>query len=194
MTLVPALCYPNGMKLRCTLLLSLLLLLASSRAAQPVFLVEITGAVYSTPDAGGPEFELDTTKVNNARIFAEFGVSKEDYALVLDGNILKVLFRQKNSGAGLPDIPVLDISLGSGGVSTDKKLIRAAGPITSPATGNLFEGLEGTGLGTVTFKGPIATAELEKFSIKFLGACRNPLEGASNKAALRFSLKTGKEF
>ena len=183
------------MKYPLALLLAFLLALAPKLAAvQPVFLVEIKGTIFSSLAVSPTGFDLDTTKLNNERIYDEFGVSKQDYALVLDGNSLKVVLRQRDSTGALPDITVLELNLPNGGGDSDKKFLRAAGPITSPAMGNLFEGLEGTALGTITFKGALPDVTLEKLSLKFFGGCRNPNPASSLPAALRFSLKTGKEF
>lgn len=178
-----------------TLLFAVLVTLAAhSDAAQPAFLAEIQGTVTSQRLLGPNEGRIETDKLDNKRVFQAFGVSKDDYALIYDAELMKLIFRQRNSGGALPDIILLNVNFPGAAADTKKKFFRAAASIKSPAAGNLFEGLEGFAAASITYKGPIVTVQFDKFSFKFVGICRHPDPGSSSKAVLRFSLKTTREF
>src|SRR5215213_3283984 len=93
------------------LALTLCLLTASSAfAGDPIrYLANINGTAFEQIVVDETQ-KIKSSPVNTTRVFEEFGVSPNDYALVLDVNAFDnniVAFVPKSASSGLPIVPVL---------------------------------------------------------------------------------------
>jgi hypothetical protein len=158
------------------------------------FLVNISGTVYK-PLSSEEGTRPVATPLNNRRIFAEFDVSPDDYALVitLDGEGL-ILLVPKSGSVKLPVITVLALDGARSIPNTRTGVILFESPVfNSNESGNIFSNMRGTIFGslklnegeglqrfnanvtgssasgpivkTVTAKGIVSTTTLLKFKV-----------------------------
>ncbi|MEA3186955.1 MAG: hypothetical protein QOD99_785 [Chthoniobacter sp.] len=114
-------------------------------APAPVVLATASGTIFREEDASETDSRIKTSPFNNARIFSEFQVSKNDYVLVTDvlGNNLTL--KPISASSSLSSIRVLDFSYTGNHAIVDTRtghLLNQA-TISSPATATLFKGISG---------------------------------------------------
>src|SRR5438445_514651 len=97
---------------------SLILATAGSAGAADDFRkVLVTGTVQTQILIGPGKGKILTAPLNNKRIFQEFGVSPQDYELVVNADGIETLLVPKHTGANLPQIKL--IVPGSAGLLVD---------------------------------------------------------------------------
>jgi len=156
-----------------------------------VFKAKVSGSVRTQLLITPVDGRIESAPLNNKRIFDEFGVSPDDYELVLtlSGDI-SVLLMPKSLSSGLPSVNVFTVH-GSSIVDTHKNTIGAGGSLTSGATTNLFKDLAGELQGAIKFKGAILSPQFTKVTLD--GHARGTgLE--SSVALLTIKLSTGATF
>lgn len=180
------------------LLGALLLSVVSALGAAPpppALLVTITGTISTQVLIGMTEGRINVDKLDNTRVFEEFRVSPQAYALILDlGGTGSVTLRQKNSGGALPDIVVMTFTGGGSAIDTKAKLFRVHTDLSSTATNTLFEAISGAVQGTLKYEGGFPPSKFRSGSFKAFALGTDPSPDGNGKAQLRFSLKTAGEF
>lgn len=176
-----------------SLLGGIFLLAVAPQLHAVVYLVNIHGSISSQVFLGPAEGRIETEKLDNTRLFQAFGLSKEDYALVFDTTAGGVRFRQRNSSGALPDVVAFDFGTGSTAIDTRRKVFRLATNIASSAMGNIFEGMSGVGIGSLDYRGDLATLIIKKLSLKVNATGHHSDPSSSTGSVLRFLVKTGPE-
>jgi hypothetical protein len=165
-------------------LLLVALLTTVANAAGPLLLANVSGTVEIQEPLTADATRTRFSSLNNQRVFAEFNVSPNDYALVVNiigSGVLQLMPRSTN--AGLPTIEVLSLSDNTSVIDTKKGIGDLFSTISSTATDNLFEGLTGSVHGRITFRPPISLESFKKFT--FSGVAKGTNEdGVDNTTAL----------
>lgn len=117
----------------------------------PRFAANVSGSSWrQVSTENGPR--VVRSAMNNQRIFTEFGVSPNDYALVMDTtSSLFLALVPKSSGSGLDIIPVLVRSDVRSVNEDDGTSIFETQLSNGDALGNSFQGLRGSMQGTAKF-------------------------------------------
>ena len=112
---------------------------------------KVSGTVQQTiPVPGGTK--VVTTRLNNQVIFADAGVTTDQYELVLSNGALGTLeLLPKSTLAKLPTIVIFTLTDGVQLIDTKSTQNHFGGGMSSPATGGLFQGLTGGMTGVVKF-------------------------------------------
>lgn len=85
---------------------------------------------------------LRTETLDDKRLFAEFGVSRDDYVFALVSSAFSLV--PKSQSSGLPEVVVFTLPTEKDLTQTKKPLkAKIGGSVASPATGNIFEGMVG---------------------------------------------------
>jgi hypothetical protein len=160
------------------------------------YLVNVNGSAFKQVSGDGGS-RIMRSAINNQRIFEEFGVSRDDYALVLDvGSESIVSLVPKSKSSGLDIIPVLqraDVRV-AGNSQTGTSMFET--PIgNGVAVGNIFAGLRGTMLGSLQFS---EDDRLLRFSVNVQGSgTGGPIlikGGFSSGILLKFKVTRGAPF
>ena len=134
----------------------------------PRFLANINGSAFKQVK-GDNGSRVERSPINNQRIFEEFGVSQEDYALVLDVNAESLVsLVPRSSTVKLPVIYVIlrsDVHTASNGKLRTSMFETPVG--NSDAEGTLFQDLRGTMFGSLKFS---ESDELLKFNATVTGS------------------------
>jgi hypothetical protein len=178
----------------CSILVFLLAATASPSWAGtgPIFKAKVSGTVRTQLILGPSDGKIDSSSLNNSRIFDEFAVSPNDYELVtvLSGGLALVLL-PKSASSGLPTITVFTMSSVSTVVDTHKNTFEAGGAVSSPATSGLFKDLTGELQGAVKFKGTFSSPTITKVAVD--GHARGNV-GSASLSFLTIKLSTGALF
>jgi hypothetical protein len=191
------------MKRILTLVLSLLVtpMLFAGDAPVNLFIANFAGTAIKQVTVG-ENTRAATSPVNSRRVFDEFGVSPDDYALVLnlDSSALVSLV-PKSASAALPTITVLQIAEPRTVKNSMTKVELFEVPVANTsASGNIFDSLRGTLFGSLKFA-PDKT--LSRFNGNLTGSSGNgavvvtsPAKGAVAPATvlLKFKVTKGARF
>ena len=166
-----------------------------AQAAMPLMTIKLSGTV-EVQDAISPGVtKVRVSRLDAKRVFAEFSVSGDDYALVIDASGPGVVeLVPKRVSAALPTIEVFSLSGNLALIDTEKAFGDFNANVGSPAVGNLFEGLTGVVNGRVSFKGSIASGILKKFTFSSLAVGKNQSGVTNQVALLKFKVATSKVF
>jgi hypothetical protein len=152
------------------------LLSVTARAVPPTPLlkVNISGVVENQIIIGPSEGSAHFSALNTKRVFTEFGVSDVAYALVLDLNgTAAVELVPLSASSPLPTIEVFTFNTGTIVIDTKKHFVDFNASLSSTATGNLFENLDGSANGRATFKGTYPPPTFTKLSFSGVAAGSN---------------------
>ena len=132
------------------------------------YLANVSGTAFEQISVDSTQ-RIKSSPVNTARVFEEFGVSPNDYALVLDinsGNMVTLV--PKSAGSGLPIIPVMQRESVRTISNSKADAHMFESPIgNSASSAGIFTGLRGTMLGSLKFSDD---DRLLKFSASFNGS------------------------
>jgi hypothetical protein len=169
---------------------ALLLATASPAWAVDQYLkTSISGTVQTQLTLGPGEGRIYTAALTKKRIFQEFGVSVEDYELVINLNGIELLLLPKNSAANLPVIPVMiPGSKLQPLVDTRAHVQKIRSEIGTSTATNLFKDLFGQLDVTYLFQGPIVTAKVNKVIVNVKACGTNPAGGSIASAFLTFRI------
>jgi hypothetical protein len=153
-------------------------------------LLKITGTITRVVPVSSTATRLRFEKLDDKRLFEEFGVSREDYAFALaDGGFNLVA---KSQSSGLPTLPVFTLGLEKDLIQTKPFKARIGGPVESAATGNIFEGLAGettAATGAVIEGGTITALKNLVLRIYARGSDQSAADPTSPGVLLRFTVK-----
>lgn len=170
------------------LTLALFLATASPAWAVEKFLkATVTGTVQTQVTFSASEARFRTALLNNKRIFQEFGVSKDDYVLVVNvSNGGELLLLPKSSSSGLPTISVAKVGSSKSIIDTKVGQGKVQAVLAPSAATNLFKDLVGDLTGTIFFQGPVVSLSIKKFvfTIAASGTDTNPV--STGVALLKF--------
>ncbi|HTO53485.1 MAG TPA: hypothetical protein VMR50_08880 [Myxococcota bacterium] len=164
-----------------------------AQAGSPMmFKAKISGTVLVQLSNSPTDGQIVKTKLDNKRVFQEFGVSDSDYELVwsFDGNaglelVAKSLF------AKLPVISVLPIGDVDPIVDTHTRTFALIDNLEDGgALGNLFEGITGGLTGTVKYRGDVMSPEISKISLTVVATGNNPAGTTSHLALINAKIST----
>jgi len=169
---------------------TLLLATASPAWAVDQYLkASVTGTVQTQLSLGPGEGRIYIAPLNKKRIFQEFGVSGEDYELVLNLNGIGLFLLPKQAAANLPVITVLvPGSQNQAIVDTRAHVEKIRADIGAGTATNLFKDLFGQLEITYFFQGPIATAKVKKVISKVKSCGTDPAGGNFASAFLTFKV------
>jgi hypothetical protein len=196
------------MKRLITLLLSTVVATAAFAGGPAnVFVANINGTIYQQ-SGSGEDAKVVTSPLNAKRIFTEFGVSQNDYALVLNINSDDFLILvPKDAGSELPVITVLGISEAHALLNGKSGAGVFETPISNGPAGdtNLFGNLRGTMFGAIKVNPD--TEKVQRFSASVTGSSTpgavikmDPAKGATPKGGssasvlYKFKLSKGAPF
>lgn len=134
------------------------------------FVANVSGTVYQQPGFGD-EAKLVATPLNAKRIFTEFGVSQDDYALVVSvGGDEFLALVPKSSGSGLPVINVINISFSDYRAAFNGKTGAGVAefPIIPFGNTNIFNNLRGSILANLKLS--TDTDKIQRFSASITGS------------------------
>jgi hypothetical protein len=179
------------------ILLGVLLLASASTSragtvGTTLFKAKVSGTAQTQLVLGPTDGRIDTSPLNNARIFAEFGVSPDLYALVFEVGSTTVLeLVPKSSMAKLPTIEVVKLGTGVGQVvDTHSRTLAIAGPIAAGTATNLFQGIAGEVTGAVKYDGAFPPTAFKSLSLDV----RAQSMDAGLDAILKFKITTSGVF
>ena len=169
--------------------------MGTNAGAVPLQTIKLSGTVTVQENTTPSTARARVQPLNEQRVFAEFSVSKHDYELVLDVNGAgTVELVGKSASAALPTLQVFMLSGNAPVLDTKLNFGDLYANVGSTATGNLFEGLAGSGIGKVSFKGPIANGVFKKFTFSSLALGKNQKNVSSPNALLKFKVVTTGDF
>lgn len=173
-----------------SLLLAVLVGLTASPShaggAMPQLKAKISGTVQTQIVLGPAEGKIAKTKLDNARVFEEFGVSPDLYALVFDPSVGLVLV-PKSSLAKLPTILVMELGGSASAVDTHSGSFAISAPVDNPdAMANLFENLAGEVQGVAKYRGTFPPTEFTKITLA--GFARGHTSDGDFKALMKFKV------
>lgn len=187
--------------MRTTSFLSIVsIFIASLTAAQAggvsqLLKAKVSGTVQTQQVVGSEQGKIKTSAVNNQRIFSEFGVSDDDYELVVSISGPGLYLIPRNSGSPLPSIEVIIFSESSGLIIDTKKraLSYIATALNESSTTNLFDGLVGTATGTFRYDGTFPAADYKSAQLNVV-ARGTDQGGESETAILKLKITTTGKF
>lgn len=118
------------------------------------YIANLTGSAFEdiNVEAGRRNFR---TKLNNDRVYKEFGVEKEDYALVLRlQSSWLVSLVPRSASSGLETIPVVIIDSSRMATNVNNGMIAFETPVSNLGAGTtIFNQLRGTMMATANYTG-----------------------------------------
>lgn len=171
---------------------SLLVFSAPLHAIPPPLVATVTGTTTVEEDALASATTIKVEPLNNHRIIDEFGVSSDDYVVVVQGNLLRLFPKAKMSV-----LPLVDVMTFTPGVfvvhKTKPNTTRGLGAVVGTATTNIFNNVIGTYQFTLTIPataGAVATAT----NTVTAGGATHLGSQANKSLIMNFKVKTGKVF
>jgi len=158
-----------------------------------MFEVAVSGTISTQQLVSIEAGKIVTKAFNNTRIYQEFGVSPNDYQLVLNASSNDLLLLvPKSAGSGLTNIPVVRMSDQESLIDTARHLALFGAQIESTATGNVFEEFAGAHTGSIKVKGTLETENITKVTLSLYAQGSGP--GGDGSSLFKLKITTGKRF
>jgi hypothetical protein len=162
-----------------------------SQAIDSLLKATVSGTIHTQTLLSVSEGRIHTEKLDVKRVFAEFGASPDDYALVVDvsgAGVLELIPR--HTAAMLPTLVVLTFgSAAESVVDTRTHLFAYSAPIAPGSATNLFEHLAGEMAGTLKSS---ALSAITKISLEVLARGSDTV--GTGPALLKFKLSASGAF
>jgi hypothetical protein len=170
-------------------LLSFIIVILSSAAgyADDFLKVTVTGTVRTQIVLTQSDGRILSKPLNNQRIAQEFLVLLKDYRLVLNTTTFELQLVPIRASSMQPTFTVAKFEAPSAVVTTKSRLYAFSGPISSDATGKLFEGLAGEAFGNVTYTGAFPPSVFTRGVIT-VAARGKDTTGGNSTALLNFKV------
>jgi hypothetical protein len=183
-----------------TLLSSVTALLVTLATASPswaagTFLkAKVSGTVQTQTPVPPSDGRIHSAKLDSKRIFDEFGVSSDQYELVVSlGVTLTLELLPKLSAAKLPTILVVELGSDSQEIFDTKARTIALGGSIAPGTAtNLFENIAGEIAGTARYQGTPISGVITKLVLGVTG--RGTDTSGVGPALLKFKIAAAGSF
>ncbi|MEA3188460.1 MAG: hypothetical protein QOD99_2290 [Chthoniobacter sp.] len=124
--------------------LAMFLLQNAAHSVQTYVYVSCSGSILREVEVSPTNKRIKASPLNNARIFAEFGVSPADYALVTPHGLGSVSLMPVDGSSGLPTLAVFSFNYSGSTAMTDTHTahLMAQGAVSSSGSG-IFQSLVG---------------------------------------------------
>jgi hypothetical protein len=175
-------------------LLAAILCTSAAQAGSPDYRkVTVTGGITVLEPVGVSGTRLAVRTITNAKLFAYFGLTKEDYELAADVVGYRLLFLAKDGGNPVQQVLVGEIMGGQLAISTTAQISKLVGPVTGGQVGTYFENLEGTAVGTAQLVPANGTLVVKTLSMTVNATGKNhSVDAPSDVALIKMKIVTGK--
>ena len=154
------------------------------------FLARVTGTVTTQETVTAGTSRIEVTPLTNKRIFDEFRVSTEDYALTMTPTgSLRLL--PKSASSANPTITIISFTSTPIVLDTRRGIGRFVGRTSSATTANLFEGFVGHADGSFRFTQSTPPSNTQ---VTYTVSGAGDDLSADTPAILRFKLVSGRPF
>jgi hypothetical protein len=161
--------------------------------AAVMFEVTVSGTISTQQVIEVETGKIVTKPFNNARIYQEFGVSSQDYALVLNASSNEILLLiPRDASSGLTNIVVVEMEDQATLLNTVRGSALFGAVVRSDATDNVFEGFVGAHSGSIKVKGALETENITKVAMTLLAQGSGP--GGNGQSLFKLKITTGQRF
>jgi hypothetical protein len=154
----------------------------------------VIGTVQTQIYLGPGDGRIHTALMNNKRIFQEFGVSSQDYALVVKLVGAGLYLEPKSASAMLPEIEIYNTGTTEGLTDNKAHLEKYSSAIVAGGATNIFQNMAGEIVTAYYYKGDRALGNITKIVANVTARGTDPVGGFTTSALLKFKVVAQKPF